>query len=668
MKTIKMIRMPKYLFLLLFLPILLFGQDASKIKNYYDTLKLAKHDTAIIHAYSMLCFHYASNNPDSAIYYGGKGLLLSKKIKNESAQANVSNSLGWAYYKQHKYKEAENLFSQALHTWQIKGERSREAKVMNNLAQLFMDQGEYAKSLSYMQRVLNLDDSLKDLHTKSIDLHTTGRLYNLMKDFKEARIFFENAFKISQQLKDEVSQGRELMSIGNTFVSEKKYYESIPFYNKCIAIYNNINMPLDLGLVFENAAGAYFGLKQYEKAFEYIDLAVMNYKKLDSKTDLYYAWLSRGAMEQEINLNGKAAESFTKAYNLAIALDDSNLQYPVMEKLADTKYKAGDFQMAYQLYAQAQQIKDSVLTIEKQNELLKLKTSFDTERKEKENVLLKAKNDAAQLKLQRNTVLLISSLFVLIALSTLSLSFYRNKESKAKHIKELEILNQQLLLQKEEISRINAILELKALRARMNPHFIFNCMSSIQECMLTDRISDANTYLAKLSRLLRMVLMHSDDESITLKKELEIITLYLQLESLRLKDGFSFSIQCDPEMDTDDIKVPALLLQPFAENAIWHGLVHKPTDRKILIKIDEQDNMLHCIIEDNGIGRQAANLLNSNRKNHHSLGLSMTERRLSILNDQSGIVNAKIIIHDLVDTSGGGIGTLAELFLPMQYA
>ncbi len=659
--------MLKYLFLLLFSPNLLFGQDASKIKNYYDTLNLARHDTDIIHAYSMLCFHYASNNPDSAVHYGEKGLLLSKKIKHERAEANISNSLGWAYFKQHRYTEAENLFNKALHTWEITGERNREAKVMNNLAQLFMDKGDYAKSLSYMQRVLNLDDSLQDLHTKAIDLHTTGRLYNLMKDFKEARIFFEDAFKISQQLKDEVGQGRELMSIGNTFVSEKKYNEAIPYYKKCIAIYNNVFMPIELGLAYENAAGAYFGIKQYDRAFEYINLAIINYEKLKSRTDLYYAWLSRGEMEYEINLNSNAAESFLKAYNLAIELDDKNLQYPIMEKLADAKSRAGDFKSAYQLYTNAQQIKDSVLTIENQHELLKLKTAFDTERKEKENVLLKAQNDAAQLKLQRNTVLLISSLFLLIALGALSLSFYRNKESKAKHIAELEILNQQLLVQKEEISRINAILELKALRARMNPHFIFNCMSSIQECMLTNRISDANSYLTKLSRLLRMVLMHSDDESITLKKESEILELYLQLESLRLKDGFSFTIQCDQDIDTADVKVPALLLQPFAENAIWHGLVHKSSDRKILIRIDEKDNMLHCIVEDNGIGRQAANQLNSKRKNHQSLGLSMTERRLSILNEQSGNNNSKIIIHDLVDADGGSIGTSVELFLPLLY-
>lgn len=659
--------MLKFLYLLLFCPALLFGQDASKIKNYYDTLRLATHDTAIIHAYSMLCFHYASTNQDSAIYYGMKGLQLSKKIKNDRSEANVSNSLGWAYYKQHKYTEAENLFNKALHTWQINGERNREAKVMNNLAQLYMDLGEYAKSLSYMQRVLNLDDSLKDLHTKATDLHTTGRLYNLMKDFKEARIFFEDALKISQQLKDEVTQGRELMSIGNTFVSEEKHSEAIPFYNKCIAIFKKVNMPIELGLGYENTAGAYFGIKQYEKAFEYIDLAVINYEKLESKVDLYYAWLSKGEMEHEINLNSNATESFLKAYNIAIELHDKNLQYPVMEKLAEAKYKSGDFQMAYQLYSEGQKIKDSVLTNEKQNDLLKLKTAFDTERKEKENVLLKAQNEAAQLKLQRNTVLLISSLFLLIALGAISVSFYRNKESKAKHILELEMLNQQLLVQKEEISRINAILELKALRARMNPHFIFNCMSSIQECMLTDRIADANTYLTKLSKLLRMVLMHSDDESISLKKELEILELYLQLESLRLKDGFSFSIQYDPEMDTEDIKVPALLLQPFAENAIWHGLVHKNSDRKILVQIDEKDNMLHCIVEDNGIGRQAANNLNSNRKNHQSMGLSMTERRLSILNEQSGINNSKIIMHDLTDADGKSIGTSAELFLPLQY-
>lgn len=660
--------MRKYYLIICLLPQMLMAQDASKIKDYYDTLYYAKHDTAIVHAYSMLCFHYSASNYDSAIYYGKKGMALALKLQNERSIANVSNSLGWANYKQHQYVQAEELFMRSLRTWQKTGDRKKEAKVMNNLALLFMDQGDYSRSLSYMQRVLNFDDSLKDMHTKAADLHTTGRLYNLMNDHKQARSFFEAAYKISLMLRDPVNQARELMSIGNTYVSEKKFKDAVPIYDKCIAIYKTVNMPLDMGLVYENVASAYFGMKQYDQAFLYLDKALVNYQKLNSRTDMYYIWLSRGDMQDEIHQNTAAILSFSNAYKFATELNDASLQYPVMEKLAKVKSNAGDYKTGYTLFTRAQLIKDSIFSVEKQNELLRLKTAFDTERKEKENILLKAQNDAANLKLQRNTVLLIGSILVLITLGALSITFYRNKEAKARHINELEILNIQLQEQKEEISRINNILELKALRARMNPHFIFNCMSSIQECMLMGRTADANMYLTKLSRLLRMVLMHSDDENISLEKELEIMQLYLQLESLRLKNGFSYSIECEEDLDTADIKIPALLLQPFAENAIWHGLVNKTGERKLNIQIWQEDKTLRCVIEDNGIGRKAAADLQVQRKGHQSMALRMTERRLAIVNEQYGEDISNLIISDLKNDNSAAAGTRVDIILPVQYA
>lgn len=657
-----------YFMIIWLLPQTLFAQDASKIKDYYDTLKAARHDTTIAHAFSMLCFHYSVSNPDSALYYGKKGMALAMQLKNERSIANISNSLGWVYYKQHDYAKAEELFNNSLRTWQKSGDRSREAKVMNNLALLFMDQGDYNRSLSYMQRVLNLDDTLKDMHTKAADLHTTGRLYNLMKDFKEARNFFEAAHKISVTQKNLINQARELMSIGNTYVSEEKFKDAIPFYDKCISIYKTVNMSQDLGLVYENAAGAYFGIKQYDKAFSCLDEALFNYQKVKSRTDMYYAWLSRGDMLEKINQIAASVASYTNAYNLSTELADVTMQYPVMENLARTKSMTGDYQAAYNLFTRARVIKDSIFSVDKQNELLRLKTAFDTERKEKENVLLKAQKVAADLKLQRNTVLLISSLLVLTALGVLTIFFYRNKEAKARHIVELEKLNKQLQEQKEEISRINSILELKALRARMNPHFIFNCMSSIQECMLTGRTADANLYLTKLSKLLRMVLMYSDDESITLEKELEILQLYLQLENLRLKNGFTYTIACEDDLDTADIKVPALLLQPFAENAIWHGLVHKQGNKNINIKITEKGKVLYYVVEDNGIGRSAAASLQAQKKGYQSMALLMTERRLAILNDQHETNVSRLIITDLKSKSGDAEGTKVELSIPLEYA
>src|SRR5262249_37728817 len=144
-------------------------------------------------------------------------------------------------------------------------------------------------------------------------------------------------------------------------------------------------------------------------------------------------------------------------------------------------------------------LNDSINAKDKQKSLLKFQTQFDSEKKEKENKLLKAENDITLAKLQRNQTVVIGFAILIALLSILTWLIYRNRQEKIKNITALKQLNEQLQQQKEEISRMNTVLELKALRAQMNPHFIFNCMSSIQECMLTGRLDDANMYLSKLS-------------------------------------------------------------------------------------------------------------------------------------------------------------------------
>jgi len=253
----------------------------------------------------------------------------------------------------------------------------------------------------------------------------------------------------------------------------------------------------------------------------------------------------------------------------------------------------------------------------------------------------------------------------LLMLAILLYFLYRNRQEKIKNIKTLELLNTQLEEQKEAIAHYNILLELKALRAQMNPHFIFNCMSSIQECMLTGRLDEANTYLSKLSRLLRMVLIHSDDENIYLDKELEVLKLYLELESVRLKGGFNYSIDVDEDIPTEELMVPALLLQPFAENAIWHGLLNKEGERKLNITIEMKDETLCCVIKDNGIGRQQSALMNKKHKQHISKGMILIEKRLQILKQQTKEERTSLNITDLFTDLNKPAGTSVEIILPL---
>ena len=205
--------------------------------------------------------------------------------------------------------------------------------------------------------------------------------------------------------------------------------------------------------------------------------------------------------------------------------------------------------------------------------------------------------------------------------------------------------------------------QLKSLRLQMNPHFLFNSLNAIQQMILAGDDIEATRYLAKFSRLLRQVLTHSDKETVMLKEELETLRLYVELESLRFKEAFHYDIACDDGIDPEEIKIPAMLIQPFVENAIWHGLLHKEGDRylKIVFSEDATENLV-CTIEDNGVGRTAAGKVTNG--NHTGKGIAVAAERLKTHSAHHRVQN-KVWIHDLVDGAGNAAGTKVMLILPL---
>ena len=210
-----------------------------------------------------------------------------------------------------------------------------------------------------------------------------------------------------------------------------------------------------------------------------------------------------------------------------------------------------------------------------------------------------------------------------------------------------------------------AKLEDKALRTQMNPHFIFNSMNSIKLLVQENKNEQAISYLTTFTRLLRNLLMYADKTKATLAEELETCRLYLALESLRFNDGFTYHIDIEPkDLDLKALEVPFMILQPFVENAIWHGLMHKPADRNLQIKISQVNDWISCKVDDNGIGREAAGKKQRSDP-HESKGMAMTAHRLR-LNDQLNHTQTNITIKDKVDASGNPAGTCVEILFSLN--
>jgi LytS/YehU family sensor histidine kinase len=210
--------------------------------------------------------------------------------------------------------------------------------------------------------------------------------------------------------------------------------------------------------------------------------------------------------------------------------------------------------------------------------------------------------------------------------------------------------------------------QMAAIRAQMNPHFIFNCINSIQRYILTNDKTTAYNYLTKFSKLIRLVLNNSEEENITLTSELEMVGLYVELEQLRFEEAFIYDLIISEDIDSDDCFIPPMMLQPYIENSIWHGIMGLNGLRKgkISISISEENEMLRIDIKDNGIGRDEA--MKHQTKNHKSKANKLNERRINIINNINHTINGSINIYDIHDDINQTIiGTQVTLIIPQNY-
>ena len=203
-----------------------------------------------------------------------------------------------------------------------------------------------------------------------------------------------------------------------------------------------------------------------------------------------------------------------------------------------------------------------------------------------------------------------------------------------------------------------ADIEMQALRAQMNPHFIFNCLNSINRYIVKSDQATASLYLTRFAKLIRLILDNSNSKTVTLANELEALHLYIEMESIRFEKKFTYTITVDDDVHPDHVYVPPLIIQPYVENAIWHGLLHKDQSGQLMIHVSMKGaGLLECVVEDNGVGREKAKELKSkSASNSKSLGMKLTESRLAILNQHSNW-GASVEVVDLKSQDGEAAGT-----------
>jgi tetratricopeptide (TPR) repeat protein len=312
---------------------------------------------------------------------------------------------------------------------------------------------------------------------------------------------------------------------------------------------------------------------------------------------------------------------------------------------AESQAALGDHSAAYTTMLRLEEQLHAYYERTANDEILALEQRFGAERKEKENAILRAENDVRRLNEERLRNRWIAAAALAALLVGVLALLYRNYRIRSQHARDMERVN-------AELQRVNDLLSLRVLRAQLNPHFIHNCQNSAISLVKEGKGEEALRYLQGLSKLMRSVLEHSVNDRISIEEEMEFLRLYVKLESMRI-EGLTCTVEADRDLLDEGAVLPALLVQPFVENALWHGLANKQGTRELSIRFTATTNGLRCTVTDNGTGRQVSG---TPVNGHRSYGTELTNERLQILThrlQQKG----SFTIHDHHDGAGKATGT-----------
>ena len=403
-----------------------------------------------------------------------------------------------------------------------------------------------------------------------------------------------------------------------------------------------------------------FQKKEYNVALDYFKQSLKIKQEIGDKKGESSSNAEIGRVYKVRGELNKAKGYIKKSLKIAQLIDNKSLVCDNYLQLSEIFEQNGESKLALKYYKLFTAEKDSLFSVQNMNKIAELETKFESEKKvkeieiltkEKEIQKLEIEKQESKVKLQKTTI----NLFIVVSVVVIIITFLIYSRSKLK----------QKNRQNELIWR-NVEIEQRLLRSQMNPHFIFNSLNSIQYYVSKNDSYMAESYLSKFARLIRSILEHSRQSYVPISDDCETLKLYMELEKLRFSDKFDYDFIVSDEIDIDFTKIPPMLIQPFVENSIIHGILQNSVQGKIKISlnINKSENQIICNVYDNGIGRgKSMELKMKSIQDHKSLGMAVTAERIELLN-KKGKDNYSVKYFDLMDTEGNSTGTNVELKIP----
>ncbi len=591
--------------------------------------------------------------------------LLSEKLHSRKGHFQALYGYGLLAYSQGNYAKAQENLQAVIDYSKAQGDSVRLGEGFYHLAVVDMYMGNYNKSLATLYRLLENEEKGNDPRKVGMLLNMIGIIHDRTNKFNESVEAYIQAGNMFKKANLPVRYAMSLQNMANIYLAQKKYVQAGKTYREALRISEEAKMPIMVATVLGNLGRLNVAINEYDQALTHNLRALVIWRQHTKKHSLANCLKNLGNTSLKLKQYAQASTYLNEALQIALEIKVDLLLYDVYSAIQTLHLEQNDFKQAYHFYSLANEMKDSLFTEGKIKEVNDLQVKYETEKKDKQIALLANEKAIQTQETQRQATLKNASiggllLVTIIALLVIFLLRQKTKNDKLLSVKNQEIKESNL---KHEVSE----LEMKALRAQINPHFIFNSMNSINTMILEGDADGASHYLAKFSKLIRLILENSENNSVSLQNELAMLESYIQLENLRFKGRINYNIQVSETIDKENTNLPSMVLQPFVENAIWHGLMHKQSDVKgiINIAIAEEDDMLLCTIEDNGVGRdRAVKLEEKSILKTKSMGVQITENRLRLLNKNRSTKLIQII--DLKDSYDKASGTRVDIRIPLN--
>jgi tetratricopeptide (TPR) repeat protein len=582
----------------------------------------------------------SESEPKRALDYIEESLKLSLTLNNVRGEAYAYNSLGALNFTIEKYKQSIKYFDNSITLFEGLENEKGYYSSMKFIGAAHEKKEDYNEAITYYQKFLQLAKSKNNEDDIVFATNGLARCNQAINKYDDSEDYYQQVYTIEKQRNNPIGQVQAADNLGNFYENANDSISAFNYYDSSMLIATSNGLTEQTNNYFSNANTFYSNRGNIDEQIQVNQEAITYNTSSNNNAGLNEANLQLGKLNLQKKNNKEAITYLRNSINLSEELGQVTAKEEALQAITEAYKEVGDYKQALLAYQELVVLQDSIQQVKNKQVLISQNLSLELEEKDEQIGLLleneKLKEDKYNLEIAQKSADNENKLYVIYGL-----------------IGGMILLVVAALLvvkSNRERTKANMLLELKSLRTQMNPHFIFNSLNSVNSFISKNDDRSANKYLSRFSQLMRAVLENSKHDFVSLESELKILELYIELEHLRFQDKFDYQFTVASNIDAESLLIPPMLIQPYIENSVWHGLRYLENKGHLSVAVTKENNALCWTIEDNGIGRkESQEMKTQNQKQGESTGMKNIEQRLNILNK----MNATTMTTEVIDMPQG---------------